>query len=187
MKLFYAFLAAIPALMLSGMTTATATDINLDADQRPVKNTIKGRGIARYAITRNGERTLLNNAQRFAINLPSPVNEVIGITDEASAAAANVELWLADSDGEPYARCQLKGGDKVKVNPLGIEHVTYKLTVRKSGERVRGDTCTDDINIDPGDLQPNSGIMPLVAEGDLAQGFVIVHGEPVLALEGEFE
>jgi hypothetical protein len=185
MKSLFTLLLALPALMLSGI--ALGSDINLAADQRPVEDTIKGRGIARYAVNANGVRTLLNDAQRYAINLPSPMNEVIGITDEESAQEADVELWLADPDGEPYARCQLKGGDKVKVNPLGIEHVTYKLTVRKSGERVRGDSCTDDINIDPGDLQPNSGIMPLVAEGDLAQGVVIVDGEPVLALEGEFE
>ena len=83
MKSFYGLLLASPALMLSGITLAD--DTNLDADQRVVEDTIKGRGIARYAVTSNGARTLLNNAQRYAINLPSPVNEVIGITDEESA------------------------------------------------------------------------------------------------------
>jgi len=185
MKTFYGLLLAIPALMLSGITLAD--DTNLAADQTPVEDTIKGRGIARYAVNSDGARTLLNNAQRYAINLPSPVNEVIGITDEESAAAADAELWLAGPDGEPYARCQLTGGDEVKVSPIGIEHVTFKLTVRQAGDRIRGGTCTYDVNIDPGDLQPNSGIMPLVAEGDSAQGFVIVDGTPVLALEGEFE
>ena len=186
MKSFYGLLLAIPALMLSGITLAD--DTNLAADQRPVEDTIKGRGIARYAINSDGARTLLNNAQRYAINLSSPINEVIGITDEDSAAAADVELWLAGPDGEAYyARCQLTGGDEVNVSPAGIEHVAFKLTVRQAGDRIRGGTCTDDMDIDPGDLQPNSGIMPLVAEGDSAQGFVIVHGAPVLALEGEFE
>ena len=186
MKSFYALALAAPALMLSGV--AVADKVNLAADQTPVEDTIKGRGIARYAVNSNGVRTLLNDAQRYAINLPSPINEAIGITDEESAKAADVELWLVGPDEEePYARCQLTGGDQVKVNPLGVQHVTYKLTVRQAGDRITGGKCTDNVNIDPGDLQPNSGIMPLVAEGDSAQGVVIVNGEPVLALDGDFE
>lgn len=182
MKTLNALLLAVPALMLAG--SALAEDTNLDADQRPVEETIKGRGIARYNVTSDA-RTLLNDVQRYAINLPSPVNEVIGITDEESAAEADVELWLADSDG-PYARCQLKGGDEVMVSPNGIEHVAYKLTVRQFGDRTRGGVCTDDLKTDPANVRPRSGIMPQVADGDLAQGVVIVDGEPVLALEGEF-
>lgn len=185
MKLFYTLLFAIPALVFSGITVGS--DTNLDADQGPVADSIKGRGIARYAVNSDGARTLLNDAQRFAIYLPSPINEVIGITDEESAKAADVELWLAGPDGEAYARCQLTGGDEVKVNDIGIQHVTYKLTVRQSSDRITGGKCTYDVQFDPGDLQPNSGIMPLIAEGDLAQGVVIVDGEPVLALEGEFD
>lgn len=185
MKSFYAMLLAIPVLMLCGVTLAS--DTNIAADQRPVETTIKGRGIARYAINFEDGRTLINNAQRYAINLPSPINEVIGITNEESASAADVELWLTDPYGVPYARCQLTGGNEVNVNDAGVEHVSYKLTVRQDGDRIRGDACTGDIETDPGDLRPNSGIMPMVAEGDLAQGVVIVDGVPVFALEGEFE
>lgn len=185
MKSVYTMLLAIPALVFSGYTLGS--DTNLDADQTPVEKSIKGRGIARYAINSDGARTLLNDATRFAIYLPSPINEVIGITDEESAKAADVELWLAGPDGEAYARCQLTGGDEVKVNSAGIQHVTYKLTVRQSSDRITGGECTYDVHFDPGDLQPNSGIMPQVAEGDLAQSVVIVGGEPVLALEGEFD
>jgi hypothetical protein len=183
MKTLNSLLLAVPALMLAG--SALAEDTNLDADQRPVEETIKGRGIARYNVTSDGARTLLNDVQRYAINLPSPINEVIGITDEQSAAEADVELWLADNGGT-YARCQLTGGDEVMVSPAGIEHVAYKLTVRQFGDRIRGGVCTDDLETDPGNLRPHSGIMPQVADGDFAQGVVIVDGEPVLALEGEF-
>ena len=185
MKSFYALLLAMPVLMLSGVTLADRT--NLAADQIPVASDIKGRGIARYAINSNGVRTLLNNAQRYAIDLPYPINERIGITDEYNAKTADVELWLAGSDMEHYARCQLKGGDEVNVSPAGISHVSYKLTVRQAGDRVRTGACTYDMGQDPGDLKPNSGIMPMVADGDIAQGVVIVNGEPVLALEGAFE
>jgi hypothetical protein len=185
MKLIYALLLTVPTFFLGGH--ALAEDTSLKADQRPLDSTIKGRGIARYTINADDAKTLLGNAQRYAINLPSPIGEIIGITDEESAAAADVELWLADSNGDFYARCQLKGGDEVQVNPLGIEHVTYKLTVRTRGDWLRGDACTDDMELDPGDMQPNSGIMPMVADGDLAVGVVIVDGVPVEALEGPFE
>jgi len=98
----------------------------------------------------------------------------------ASAASGDGMLWFSvNSQDLPPAL--------VKVNPLGVQHVTYKLTVRQAGDRITGGKCTDNVNIDPGDLQPNSGIMPLVAEGDSAQGVVIVNGEPVLALDGDFE
>jgi hypothetical protein len=173
-------------------SVAAESNLNLSADQRPVASDLKGRGIARYAVTSNGSQTLLNNAQRFAIYLPSPINERIGITDEESAAEADVELWLStapDANGDVmfYARCQLKGGLEVNVTPGGISHVSYKLAIRQSGDRVTGDVCTEDMNVDPGDLPPIDSIMPIVADGDLAWGYVIVSGEPVPALKGTFE
>lgn len=180
-----ALLLAAPAFMFS--SNAFTQTINLSADQRPLETTIKGRGIARYAMSNDESRELLNNAQRYAINLPSPINESIGITDAESAAAADVELWLYAPGFVPYARCQLIGGDEVKVSPAGIEHVTYKLTVRRSGDRVRGNTCTDNLMEDPGDLQPNTGILPEVMDGDIGIGMVIVDGVPVSALSGVFE
>jgi hypothetical protein len=65
--------------------------------------------------------------------------------------------------------------------------VSYKLAIRQSGDRVTGDVCTEDMNVDPGDLPPIDSIMPIVADGDLAWGYVIVSGEPVPALKGTFE
>jgi len=187
---------AVGVMLLSAsaliMSSNVSAELNLSADQRPVASDLKGRGIARYAVTSNGSQSILNNAQRYAIYLPSPINERIGITDEESAAEADVELWLStgpDANGDVmyYARCQLKGGEEVYVTPGGISHVSYKLAVRQSGDRVTGDVCTEDMSVDPGDLPPIESVMPLVADGDLAWGYVIVDGEPVPALKGTFE